>query len=399
LATGWQGFRPLDRLEVQTGRPDAELLDVVTEYVRNSKALSTEGLDSTDYFSNQSTEDNLKALWELVPKAPGPVAFRLLNHLPAIEYFDLLPPKEVLSWLEDNPRFLGTLLLREDVELTDLRRTVFLSKDPRYDQVKYAFAAHHFYLRFDEFHSLLKERPKVLRELHSCDGLSLVMLRALRDCPDVDFTLGGSYDMWNMRLKQAAEKLTSERREKELRWLKIYELAERVVPWDKTTEPNLSSLPDPLGWLGEKAVGGDTWGTFLAFVNAMPPRGLEHWLPDLEDLESRAEIKAHEQMRAAADVEQGTESVVHDFPSSLAEQTGEQATASEAKTGWRAATASPIMGYLLYASAFVLFALAALAEDRFGATQFLILGVACALLGRINRLGKRLDEIKGSHRH
>jgi hypothetical protein len=69
---------------MQNGRGEAALLDVVTEYVRNPSAIS-KGLDF-DYFSWQRTSENLKSLWELVPKTPLSVAARLLDHLPVIDY-------------------------------------------------------------------------------------------------------------------------------------------------------------------------------------------------------------------------------------------------------------------------------------------------------------------------
>jgi hypothetical protein len=321
--------------------------------------------------------------------------------LPFIEYANFSPPKEVLSWLEDNPRFLGRLLLRDDVELAELRRTVFLSTDPRYDKEKYAFAAHHLALAFDEFDSLLKGRPELLKELHSCDSLSLVMIAALQDGP----ALRSSSDLWSDRLKRSAEKITGEEREKELRWLKIYELAKRVVPWYKSLEW-YRPLSDPLAWLGEKAIPCDTWGTFVAFADAMPPHGLEHWLPDIEDFESREEVKTHEQMRAAdqeqirptADAEGDTASVMSDFPPSPAEHAGEQATLSQAKSGEPSPQSSRIVGYLLYATAFALFGAAIPAEGRFFTTQLLILGVACIVLARVEHLRRRLDELTGPHR-
>jgi hypothetical protein len=105
----------------------------------------------------------------------------------------------VLSWLEDNLKLLEILLWRENVKLTDLRRRIFLSQEPRYDSIKETCAVHNFYLDFVQFHSLLKKRPDLLQKLYLCRDLLLVMRRALHHCPEADFSMGELRDPWSYR--------------------------------------------------------------------------------------------------------------------------------------------------------------------------------------------------------
>src|SRR5271169_1253551 len=62
------------------------------------------------------------------------------------------------------------------------------------------------------------------------------------------------------RLKSALAELKGSDRGKGLRLLKIYRLAQKVVCWSRDEyEPDLSALPEPLKFLGDKVVKGDTW--------------------------------------------------------------------------------------------------------------------------------------------
>jgi hypothetical protein len=86
---------------------------------------------------------------------------------------------------------------------------------------------------------------------------------------------------------------TNERKQEELRWMKIYDLAEKAVNeeqireseikseaqsrtwlWRKSVEPDFLALPSPLKWLAKNVVAGDTWGTFVAFEASLKNQGV-----------------------------------------------------------------------------------------------------------------------------
>jgi hypothetical protein len=94
-------------------------------------------------------------------------------------------------------------------------------------------------------------------------------------------------DKLEQRLKSALAELKGSDRGKGLRLLKIYRLAQKVVCWSRDEyEPDLSALPEPLKFLGDKVVKGDTWGTFVGFAERIDWRfgQFDHVLPHLEDL-------------------------------------------------------------------------------------------------------------------
>src|SRR5208282_3840116 len=73
----------------------------------------------------------------MLPKVPNSVAHCLVVRLPWRGVFSAEPPSEVLTWLETSS-YLFPLLLREDAPLLALRRKIFFSTDPKYDEVKFA---------------------------------------------------------------------------------------------------------------------------------------------------------------------------------------------------------------------------------------------------------------------
>jgi hypothetical protein len=272
-----------------------EICDVVLEYLCNPEALRLFQESSYDFFVDTKREEGFNALWRLLPKVPSSVAYCLVGRLPwrALPGGSAEPPREVLTWLETSP-YLESLLWRKDAPLLELRRKIFFSTDPRYDRVKPAAVSNNFYVDLGELHDLFKQNSKLLRTLVVfAQSLSPVMLLALGDSV---WKQGGPVESDDARFceehfESALAKLkggdlhSPYGRDQEIRFLKVYWLANIVRDWTGT-EPYLDALPEPLKFLGDKVVKGDTWGTFLAFAKeiASDDPKFDDLLPRLEDL-------------------------------------------------------------------------------------------------------------------
>jgi hypothetical protein len=267
-----------------------ELLDVVREWVRNPEAMNDLRSTTYDFFGDKELAEGVKALWLLLPKVPREVGFELVRSLPWHSPLFHEPPEELVKWLETSD-YLCALLCREDVPLWELRRKVFFSAEPYHSANKFGAVRHHFTLSFDELHTLFKEQSKLLEELQFSESLEPVMLRALADCPHLEYWTDKHFER---KFEEALKKLDGQKRAAELRLLRIYYLAKTVRPWDSEQEVNLNPLEGPLEALTGKVVKDDTWGTFLEFEQAIGS-ALERWrVPHLEWLETPEEMKADE---------------------------------------------------------------------------------------------------------
>jgi len=271
---------------------DDEIYDVVFEYLSNPKTLEHLQSMSNDFFGTEGREAGFNAFWRLVPKLPSSVAHCLVVRLPWRGIYADEPPREVLTWLETSPH-LEALLWREDAPLMELRRKIFFSTDPKYDGVKAEAVWNNFYLGPSELHDLFKQNSKLLSTLAMFSrSLSPVMLLALKDSA---WKHGGPVEPNDARFcEEHFESSLAEfraggsffspfRNEKEIRFLGVYRLAKSVMDW-RETEPDLDALPEPLKFLGDKVVKGDTWGTYLAFEQETFHGRFDHLLPRLEDL-------------------------------------------------------------------------------------------------------------------
>jgi hypothetical protein len=278
---------------------DNEIYDAVLEYLCNPEVLRWLQESSYDYFGDTAWEEGFKALWGLLPKVPTSVAHSLVVHLPWEGVRSAEPPSEVLTWLETSP-YLESLLWREDAPLLELRRKVFFSTDPKYDGIKPAAVSHNFCAAPEELHELFTQNSKLLDTLAAfCDfpvggplaeftPFTPVTVLALKDSAwarrSDPFLV--DKDKLEQRFKSALAELKGSDREKGLRLLKIYRLAQKVVRWSRDEYgPDLSALPEPLNFLGDKVISGDTWGTFIGFAERIDWRfgRFDHLLPHLEE--------------------------------------------------------------------------------------------------------------------
>lgn len=281
---------------------EQELLDVVAEYMRNPKLREKSEYEDIDGLTWWSIGKEFTALWNLVPKAPKPVAIELLRHLPVQASFGIGydMPEELLKWVETSP-YLSVFLWREDVEMSELRRKIFFSTEANYDKwVKGAAASHHFNLLSEEFAELLKDPKGLIREVAHSGSVSPVYLEALEDHDIAIFASA----------KRRAQKLTGTERVYELARLKLYRLARQAVPWtgDKAEE---LYLPEALKFLESKIQQGNTWATFMAFEAGFPTN-LIPWLPPLRDIETAQEIESNDAKRESAEPASPAEVERHD---------------------------------------------------------------------------------------
>jgi hypothetical protein len=297
---------------------EEEILACVTEYVRNyATHLRKEEEEGYTPFWWDLGEDekDFNALWHLVPRVPPAIASELVSKLPAEKrgLGSLKIPDEVLDRL---PRVqLEQLLYREDVTLPDFRKRVFFETRERDENEVYllrpAAAWAHLSLTYEEFHDLLKTRSRLLRSLGSPHSLPVVFLIALLDYFDslpnasdekgrINFDTLAHFDECAGR---RLEGLTGRRRSEELWELRVYELARKAMPWraapipeevlDYLDEPSVVEavkeatqvrvgegepwLSDRFGFLREKVVRDDTWGTYIEFHKALKGWSLKGW--------------------------------------------------------------------------------------------------------------------------
>ena len=296
---------------VETKRAsDAEIYDVLLEYLSNSEALRWLQESSYDHFGDTESEKGFKALWDLVSKVPSQVAHCLVALLPWRNVFGDEPPSETLSWLRTSPH-LDALLWREDVPLIEVRRRVFFSNDPKSKDLMYSAVSHHFWFAPEELTELFRRKSDRLDILAAfCDfaatgpAAEWVPFTALVLKDSAWARESGRFlideGKLEQKFKSSLAQLQGETREKGLRLLRIYSLAKKVVCWEENLlkneqfEPDLGALPEQFGFLAEKIVSGDTWGTFVGFAKAIDWRfdRFDHLLPHLEGLSPAEESTA-----------------------------------------------------------------------------------------------------------
>ena len=278
---------------------EIELEEILTDYICRPVFKERCQKDRLHYdgFLAHRTEEDLASLWELVPKVPEKISYALLQHLPPLpnSYQDI--PESVLDELTSNQLFI--LLERPDIELIEFRKRLFNRQNDIEDLVRSMAVAHHFHLQDNEFSDILKkpkkEKSSILLDMAiSARDLRLVIYQALHDILEKGDTM-----YWEMG---EPAKMNFERKAKELEglegWekkakmieLKLYTLAEKAVPWDKSEE---GYLPEkPLEFLGPLTVKGDTWQTFRNYKNEWGRHSEEKlykYLPFISEIEKKEE--------------------------------------------------------------------------------------------------------------
>jgi hypothetical protein len=170
---------------------EKELFEILLDYINKKEfkvRYKEDHLSYDDPCGQVLDGKNIEALWDLVPKVPGPGAYVLILSLPASAGFSKDIPKKISGSLDNNQ--LEMLLQREDVELIDLRKKIFWeyvdaykeeddleddqdSSDMLSDMLVDAAISQNFTLTHEEFAKILtkpeKQKIKILEKLKSAE--------------------------------------------------------------------------------------------------------------------------------------------------------------------------------------------------------------------------------------
>lgn len=272
-----------------------ELFEILSDYVnkpefknnyRNSLAINGVG----EY---QSGKD-IDSLWHLTLKLPEGISHVLIENLPEGAGLSMGIPENVLQGMSDNQ--LETLLFRPDIGAVDFRREIFFRADRDCNVLlKGAAISHNFDLGHKEFSDILvkpdKEKVYLLKHLSiMTHDLSLCLYDAIHDILRITDAspLGPDFEYAQFskdKLEKRLARLKGPRKEKQLLELQLYRLAKRAVPWKSG-----ASFQPPSGeleFLRDNTVQGNTWATFIAFLeawtqNRWQTEKLEQSLPRIE---------------------------------------------------------------------------------------------------------------------
>jgi hypothetical protein len=286
-----------------------EMADVLLQYlgpdyVRRFSKKEPRAHCSSYHFNNEVDE-----LWKLVPDVPEQLAGILLQCLPGGDKQSPIP-SGILESLDDEG--LAFLLRRDDVELNELRRRLYIESSNEKLR-RAAVAGVRFELLDSDISHLVSDnnrheepRDKKVEELFFlakyCRGASLIQMEAVHH-----YLCGWGSDYYRT---DAGDALQSERAkrlwndgvgrfalEAELLQLRIFELAKSLSPMDSDEEP--SQLPKSLQHHLKLISPQNPWQTYLnlwSAVRLVEWKGKredlpEVWirdfrLPDLDDLEA-----------------------------------------------------------------------------------------------------------------
>ena len=251
---------------------DLQLSEILSDYVNKPSFKEHYDPDqdfSYDPYATYLHDEDIEALWRLVPKLPENMSYILIENLPpAKRGLATNIPEDVLNGMTDQQ--LAMLFYREDIDLRRFRKKIFFDVNEKRDEAKSTSIAHNFYLDYEEFAAILakakKERNTILRDLTSANDLNLCLYEAIHD---VLLESGVSDEPGYSALhafKRRLGQLKGGQRDRQLRELKLYRLARSAVPWKQGKEGYLPS--GELEFLSKEIVEGDTWGTFMAFSSA-----------------------------------------------------------------------------------------------------------------------------------
>ena len=222
-----------------------------------------------------AAEEDIEALWQLIPKIPEKLSYVLLAHLPegvGDFWTSAQIPQAVLDQLTSHQ--LKTLLYRDDIELEKFRKQIFRKPADRLDNLRCAAISRNFDLTYREFSNILQkpdeEKFSILRDLSFAGDLSLVLYQALHDilnegkgCDDDWQNLGDDAETAVTYMNHRQKELEGSQKQHQFTELKLYKLAETAAPWKKGEEGYQPS--GKLEFLAPLTVPGDTWKTFMNY--------------------------------------------------------------------------------------------------------------------------------------
>ena len=284
---------------------EIELFDILSDYLNKPQFKDRYVEDRLNYdgFGQFMEGKDIEALWELVLKVPEStsLSYVLIEHLPERAGLSSGIPEHVLAGMSD--RQLRTLFDRPDIGLQKLRKQKFFEvadiegdeKNYAKEFVQSAAISHAFDLTNEEFSEVLskpdKARIKILKNLAWAMDLRLCLYEAIHDALWVSNVSPGGADYehaeWARRgFERKLENLTGDRRDRELKELRLYRLAEQAAPWKKDKKGYPPS--GKLAFLSKAVIEDDTWATFVAFSKCWEEeryrtKGLEKYLPRIWD--------------------------------------------------------------------------------------------------------------------
>jgi hypothetical protein len=274
----------IDHQLKEGGVSEIELYEILCDYV-NKPSFREYYASRFDWPPDygRSALENIRALWELVPKLSEAISYVLIENLPGTIRREAAIPDTVPKEL--NTRQLIQLLDRSDVGLEEFRKEVFWKTETNDFMTLGAAVSHNFNLSYAEFARILakqkKERAEILDTLFSyAEDLSLYLYEAINDAlfsddnaRDYPVGLGKTPAKVEARRSRLRGLQTFADHEfADLRNLGLYRLAkEATSEWRKklrATANGGNRLKGELKFLSKLVVQGDTWQTFMAFHEA-----------------------------------------------------------------------------------------------------------------------------------
>ncbi|MBW8041832.1 MAG: hypothetical protein FVQ85_17790 [Planctomycetes bacterium] len=281
-----------------------ELFDILLDYLNKPEFRSHYETErySYDGYGEYLKGKDVATLWGLVTKVPKSCSYVLIKFLPVSAGLSNNIPGNIVNKL-DNWQ-LENLLDRDDIELQELRKKIFWEyvdynqeekdndKSWRKSMLLGAAISHSFRLSYDDFAKILskpeKQKIKILNELTNANDLELCIYEAIHDVmfkSNVDMFSWEYAEFAKYPFERRLKKLKDYQLKKELLGLKLYRLANQVMPW----KGKRYELTEKLEFLKEHVVEGDTWKTFIAFSDAWPKKNFKELykhLPGIDEVES-----------------------------------------------------------------------------------------------------------------
>ncbi|MFQ5717289.1 MAG: hypothetical protein ACE5GQ_09335, partial [Nitrospinales bacterium] len=274
-----------------------ELFEILSDYVNKPEFKNNyqNNLALNGIGEYQNGKD-IDSLWHLALKLPEEISHVLIENLPEGAGLSMGIPESVLQGMSDNQ--LETLLFRPDIGVEDFRREIFFKADRGGKVlVRGAAVSHNFDLDHKEFSDILakpdKEKVYLLKHLSiMANDLSLCLYDAIHDilCITDASPLGPDFEYAQFskdKLEKKLAQLKGPHREKQLLELRLYRLAKNSVPWEfgASAQPPSGELE----FLKDNTVQGNTWATFIAFLeawthNRWQTEKLERSLPPIEEI-------------------------------------------------------------------------------------------------------------------
>jgi hypothetical protein len=280
---------------------EAEIEEIICEFVLRVRDENWFKADRLSYDGDYEFQKgkNLEELWKIVPKKSLVLSYPLIAFLPTKGGLGGGLSDEIIKQMSDEQLWL--LLQREDIYLPELRKKIFFSTDKE-EYLRNAAVSHNFNLTYEEFTQILakpdKEKVKDLSDLAFAQNLSLCLYEAINDVSYISEGFHSWTEFSQHSFSQRISEIQGYERDKELRELRLYRLAKKSVPWKKVEKGYPPS--GELEFLAKSIIEGDTWGTFMAFLDAWGKQrdtsNLERYLPciyEIDDL-SRDETDTDE---------------------------------------------------------------------------------------------------------